>query len=382
MPFTAVAFGRKLASLRSDFGQDLGSLATASGISADRLEMFERGDQEPTGDEVLILADYFHKDFRFFLSDEALDSEEGVELLFREHGSALSARDRIAISEFAYLCRCQAALELDLGRKPSAGGFNFQPQGTYYIRQGRECAAALRRHLGLSEKQVLRDIFDVMRQLGIKVFRRRLENSEISGLFMNHPVAGRCILVNRTEGMARQRFSAAHELGHGLLDSKSMTFSMVGEWASDDLVEVRANAFASEFLMPAAFLSSLDRARWSEPGEVLAWAERLRVSVPALLSALSAAKLIDAPLRTSHRAQVRSPPEPPDPELEGSLTATQTSRKLALIERGLSKSYVDLCFDAHQQGAISRGLLSEMLLTTPAETNAIAALFGRSVAHE
>jgi hypothetical protein len=157
---------------------------------------------------------------------------------------------------------------------------------------------------------------------------------------------------------------------------------MVGEWNSGDLVEVRANTFASDFLMPPALLSDVDRAKWSDPNEVSSWAERLRVSVPALLSALFGAGLIDAPLRASLRLQVRRPPDPPDPELEGALTSTQIARKRAMLERGLSKSYVDLCFDAYAQGVISRGLLSEMLLATAGETNAIASLFGRVVAHE
>jgi transcriptional regulator with XRE-family HTH domain len=194
MPFTAATFGRKLATLRADFDQDLDDLAAASGIPAERLGLFESGHDEPTGDEVLILADHFRKDFRFFISDDALDPDEGMELLFREHGNELSAKDRIAIAEFAYLSRCQAVLERELGVKPNVRPFDFQPSGTYYKGHGRDCAAALRRHLGLGEKEVLRDIFSVMRQLGIKVFRRRLENSDISGLFMNHPEAGRCIL--------------------------------------------------------------------------------------------------------------------------------------------------------------------------------------------
>ena len=219
MPFTAVAFGRKLTALRADFGQGLDSVSASSGIPAERLGMLESGQGEPSGDEVLILADHFRKDFRFLLADEAPDPDEGVEVLFRERGDELSSADRVAIAEFAYLCRSQAALERELGVRPSERSFVFPLRGTYFKRQGAECAAALRRHLGLGEGDVPRDIYDTMRGLGIRVFRRRLENSNISGLFMRHPEAGPCILVNLAEGMARQRFSAAHELGHGLLDN-------------------------------------------------------------------------------------------------------------------------------------------------------------------
>ena len=382
MAFTAAAFGRKLASLRADFGQDLNSISISSGISAERLSTLERGQVEPTGDEVLILADHFRKDFQFLLSDDARDPDEGVEVLFRERGDELSSADRMAIAEFALLCRSEAMLErvLGVGRPPHA--FAFRLRGSYFKGQGAECAAALRRYLDLSDKEVVRDVFATIRALGMRVFRRRLENSNISGLYMNHPEAGPCIMVNLAEGMARQRFSAAHELGHGLLDEKPINMSMVGEfgeWSGAALVEVRANTFASHFLMPPALLGSAAKDRWADPVEVASWAGRLRVSVPALLSALHAAKLIEGDQRASLRQAAPRLPEPPDPELEGGLTAAQVARKAALLDRGLSKRYVDLCFDAYNRGAISLGLLAEMLLATPGETFEVAALFGRSL---
>jgi Zn-dependent peptidase ImmA (M78 family) len=382
MPFTGGTFGRKLASLRADFGQDLSSVSASSGIPAERLGALEHGQDEPTGDEVLILADHFRKDFRFFISDDACDPDDGIELLFREHGGELSTGDRVSIAEFAYLCRCQATLERELEVQSSLKTFNFRPKGRYYKGDGQECAEALRHHLGLGEKQVVRDVFATMRGMGMKVFRRRLENSAISGFYMNHPEAGHCILVNLAEGLARQRFSAAHELGHGLMDQKPITMSMVGEWTSSELVEVRANTFASHFLMPPALLADGNKTRWADPAEVSAWAERLRVSVPALLSALYGADLIDAEQRASLRSLASRPVDPPDPELEGALTPEQVARKRALLERGLSKGYVNLCFDAYVLGIISGGLLAEMLLATPAETHAIAALFGRTVARD
>ena len=334
------------------------------------------------GAQLLILADHFRKDFRFLLEDDARDPDEGVEILFRERGNELSPADRTSIAEFAFLCRSEAMLERELDVARHKRTFEFRPRRGYFKGHGADCATKLRIHLGLSDKEVTRDLFAAIRGLGIRVFRRRLENSNISGLFMNHPEAGPCILVNLAEGMARQRFSAAHELGHGLLDEKPITLSMVGEWSSNDLVEVRANTFASDFLMPPALLGSVAKERWADPAVVSSWAGRLRVSLPALLKALHEAKLIDGDQRTLLRQSAPRPAEPPDPELEGSLTPTQAARKTALLERGLSKSYVDLCFQAYNQGVISFGLLVEMLLATPGEAAEIAALFGRSLAHD
>jgi uncharacterized protein DUF955 len=268
MPFTAAAFARKLSGLRSDFGQDLDKLSVSSGIPAARLRALEHGTEEPTGDEVLILADQFRKDFRFFLDDDAKDAEADIELLFRERPDELSPSDRIAIAEFVYLCRSQAALEAELGIRAENSGFRFQPRGTYFIGHGRQCARAVRQHLGIGEREVVRDVFAAMRSMGIRLFRRKLENSAISGLYLNHPVAGPCVLVNVADGLARQRFSAAHEWGHGLMDEKPITMSTVGEWDSEMLVEVRANAFASQILIPPALLTSVEQFRWQDPREV------------------------------------------------------------------------------------------------------------------
>ncbi len=381
MPFTAATFARKLTTLRTDFGQDLTTLSASSGIPAERLGALERGTEEPTGDEVLILADQFRKDFRFFLNDEAKDSEADIELLFRERPDELSPSDRVAIAEFVYLCRNQAALEAELGMQ-EAPTFTFRPRGKYFIGHGGQCAREVRQRLGIDEKEVVRDVFAAMRSMGIRIFRRKLENSAISGLFVNHPAAGPCVLVNLAEGLARQRFSAAHEWGHGLMDEKPITMSMVGEWDSATLVEVRANAFASQILMPPALLAAVDRSRWEDPGEISNWAARLRVSVPAFLAALAASKLIDGRQREILRSTTPRPPAPPDPELEGDFTAAQVQRKQALLERGLSKNYVDICFDAYSRKVVSGGLLAEMLLTTPAGVYEIAALFGRSLGRD
>ncbi len=379
MAFTARAFGRKLTTIRTAFGQDREELARSSGIGADRLAVLEDGGAEPTGDEVFILADRFKKNFRYFLTDGATDPDAEIEFLFRTNGDQLPPADRVAISEFVYLCRCQATLERDLGRRPARPGFQFQPTGNYFIGHGRRCAADLRRHLGLNDNEVIRDVFGSMRSMGFKVFRRRLENSNISGLFMRHPEAGPCVLVNLADGMARQRFSAAHEWGHGLMDGKPMVLSTIGEWNSNDLVELRANAFASDFLMPPAVLSSVGD-RWNNPKAVSERADKFRVSIPALLAALVAAKLITREQREELRSASR-PPEPPDPELEG-VNLTQLQRRRMLLERGISVEYVLLCFEAFSRKLISFGLLGEMLLTSAAGVQEIAQLFGQSIYRE
>jgi hypothetical protein len=54
---------------------------------------------------------------------------------------------------------------------------------------------------------------------------------------------------------------------------------------------------------------------------------------------------------------------------------------MALLERGLSNHYVDLCFMAHDRGLISTGRLAEMLRVDHTELSEIGVLYGRTMAH-
>ena len=70
-----------------------------------------------------------------------------------------------------------------------------------------------------------------------------------------------------------------------------------------------------------------------------------------------------------------------DPEAPASLNDKQRVRRLALLERGLSDSYVGQCFEAYHRGIISAGRLGEALLADHAATREISVLFGRSIKH-
>ena len=71
----------------------------------------------------------------------------------------------------------------------------------------------------------------------------------ISGLTLADAKLGVFIVVNADHMPLRRRFSLAHEYAHALIDrNRAGTLSRTEDRA--DLLEVRANAFAAEFLMP------------------------------------------------------------------------------------------------------------------------------------
>ncbi len=371
--------GSKLSRYREQFNATVADVAVGTGIPADVLQAYEQGGREPTGDHILIIADYFKCDYKFFLSNEKLAPFEQTDTLFRIHGNDLSAGDRWAIQEFLFLCECEETL-LNmvpvLNRKP----FSFTKHGTFYKGHGKDAAAALRRHLGYEVNQIEMNVFKDLRTIGLHVFRRQLSNSAISGLFIRHPFAGACVLVNYSEDVYRQRFTAAHEAGHAILDDgKDVNVSFVQE--GKDLSEVRANTFASHYLMPHELLISIPQPRQWSPTKAVEWASRLKVSTAALSFALLDANLISNDIAKQLREVVVSQDAKVDAELPASLSPASRSRKIDMLKRGLSSFYVDLCFRAYREGEISSGRLAEMTLVSSQNVHAFSELYGENLAH-
>lgn len=377
MSINLQALGSKLSRYREQLEESLEEVGEATGIAAARLRAIEGGDQEPTGDEILILADHFRCDFRYFISNEQSGPFEQTDILYRAHGRDFSKQDRAAVQEFLYLCDTEEFLMQELNR--AARPFEYVPSDGYFKGHGEAAAAALRRALGHRDREVPRNIYEDFRSAGVHVFRRKLGNSAISGLFIMHPSAGKCALVNYSEDVYRQRFSAAHEMAHAIFDSGSGPSVTYVRQQQLDMLEVRANRFASCYLMPPEVLRRLPTpAAWSE-ADAQRWANELRVSCDALGIALKEAGIVDA--KASERIRgYRVPREAKlDPELPTSLNGTQLARKAALLERGLSEHYVGLCFEGYKRGAISLGRLAEALLCSRGELGELAKLYGRSL---
>lgn len=249
--------------------------------------------------------------------------------------------------------------------------------GDYYKGHAEQAAVLLRAHFGYEQHQVPSDVYGDFRQLGWHLFRRHLSNSNISGLFLHHPVAGNCILVNYSEDLYRQRFSAAHEAAHALMDADQEF--VVSFWKDRDLREIRANRFASCYLLPPEFLRKIpEPTNWSA-AKALDWASRMKVSTEALSIALLEAGLISDEVRRELSSVRVAQDVKSDPELPESLAPNSRERKSSLLQRGLSSYYVSLCFDAYDKGLVSARRLTEMLLCSETELGELATLFGRDM---
>ena len=370
------ALGSKLSRYRDQLAMSQEEVSAAALIPLERLRSIESGLAEPSGDEVLILADLYRCDFKFFISNEMLAPFEQTEILYRKHGGEFTKDDRRAIQEFLYLCETEDFLMKELNIRHRA--FDPSSPSGHFKTDGIQAAKAFRRFNQHGSNAVPRDVYQEIRQTGVHVFRRQLGNSDISGLFLDHPTAGQCILVNYSEDIYRQRFSAAHEFAHALFDASggpSITYSRTPK---EDYLELRANTFASHYLMPPEVLRQLPNPEGWTSMEIEHWAQELRVSCFALAVGVKSEGLVgDSAFERIKSHRVRRDLKI-DPELPAQLTSHQRDRKSRLLAKGLSDSYVILCMDAASQGLISHGRLAEALLCDSDELNDLLSLYGKS----
>lgn len=98
----------------------------------------------------------------------------------------------------------------------------------------------------------------------------------LDGYFIRHPgMRNVTIVVNDSVSLVRQRFSVAHELGHIRLKHGLLGFSTAGIVIRREWMEVNANYFASELLMPKPLLQKYGHMTAEEISE------KCKVSKPA-----------------------------------------------------------------------------------------------------
>lgn len=161
------------------------------------------------------------------------------------------------------------------------------------ILEGVSAAASLHERLSLRERladgRAPVDVFEILNHLGVPTLCRPLDR--LLGAFLPDPLFG--IVVTTRRDLHVQRYTAAHELGHYLLDHSarlddegSVGFLARGEMHRDPR-EVAADSFASELLAPRWLVTAtVDRQEWTasqlrEPGIVYQLSLRLGISYVA-----------------------------------------------------------------------------------------------------
>lgn len=365
----------KLKKYRDQFQVSISELSESTGIGIQALNAYEEMKEIPSGDEILILADFYKCDYNFFISNDTSAPFEQTEILFRKHGDKFSKKDRWVIQEFLFLAECETYLFNKL-HHTQTNNFNYSKQSSNHKTNGILAAKELRKFYKLQSNAVVMDIYDDFRNIGIRTFRRKLDNSKISGLYIKHPIAGKCILINYNEDIYRQRFTAGHEAAHAILNDDEegviVSFKNNGE---ADYKEVGANYFASHYLMPPEFLKQIPEPRVWDLNKALFWSNKLKVSTEALANALKNINLINEKTSNSIKSVRVKRELKTDPELPDTLSPASKIRKRHLMEQGLSTFYVSLCFKAYREKIITSARMCEMLLVEQNELSDIADLY-------
>lgn len=144
------------------------------------------------------------------------------------------------------------------------------------------------------------DVFAAIEQLGVPLLFRPLD--KLLGACVRMPNAGAGIIVTTRRDLHMQRFTAAHELGHFVLEhegSLDREIRFPSQTANRDLREVAADAFAAEFLMPRwLYIHHAKRHGWTtrqlrDPLTVYQLSLRMAVSYEATCFGLLGHKVLD-----------------------------------------------------------------------------------------
>lgn len=351
----------KILRCRSNLKLSLEEVHELSGISIERLTQIENANIEPSGDEILILADVYREDYKYFISNEKLSASEKVEELYREKGNIFTKEDRKIIQNFIILCENEQFVWNALKKEQKTFAPNFNRE-RILKKDGESVAKQLRIELGYDDKTYL-NLYADFRKLGIHIFRSSLSGSSLSGLYIKHPYAGSCILINYDENTYRQNFTLAHEVGHALMDGNNYNISFMNEGTNNSFREYRANNFASCFLVPRDIIKNIDRTTISK-SFLKNQAKKFRINVIALLIALKEAEIIREEEFDLYRKMNITIPinEQIDYEFERLTDKLEESYRRA-VERSLSPSYIRDCYSAYENRIISENRLAEMLMT-------------------
>ncbi len=247
--------GRRLRAARDQVGLTQEQVAHQLGLSRGALAQIEIGMRAPNSIQLGQLAEIYRRDLGDLLAEHFDEfGRDSLVALFRSDPQISDdPAGAASLSRGVALAREWAQLEdiLGVAAQRSLPPIYDLPRPQHRwdaIKQGERLANEERDRLELGVDPI-RDIRAVVEQQGIRVVDGHLP-ANISGAFLADPRFGLAIIVNATHHRRRRLFSYAHEYAHAIAD-RDVTSLLSKDENRADLREVRANAFAAAFLLPA-----------------------------------------------------------------------------------------------------------------------------------
>ena len=253
MPITAQELGRRLRIARESCALTQDDVARHLGVSRPTVAQMESSNRAVTSLELDKLAYFFGRDIREFVAD-TFEEEDALAALFRAEPEIANQQDvadslRACIALGREITNIENLLGVD---RETSGAVSYQVPASRSrweaIQQGERAADQERRRMGLGWVPAPR-LGELFETQGVRTGVVDLPD-DVSGLTISNRSAGLFVVANRRHAPVRRRFSFAHEYAHTLFDRRLLgTVSRTED--RDELIEVRANAFAAAFLMPS-----------------------------------------------------------------------------------------------------------------------------------
>ncbi|MCP2518913.1 XRE family transcriptional regulator [Candidatus Aminicenantes bacterium AC-708-M15] len=251
--------GRKIKELREIMGLTQEQVAQKVGVSKEYISMLENGLRVPSLEVLYNLAQLFHQDVSYFLSEK----ESTFSVLFRS--KEINKYGKEELLKFKKFCDDYIFLE-EITKKeiPLAPKYSFKNLSNFksILNSAEQMAEEERNRLGIG-KEPIKDIFSLMENQGCHVVVQPLDNrSKIDGVFVFEGDRA-FVLINGSQNYERQVFTAAHEYCHYLKDRDYKfwidTSKQLSERIDNDKnpLETFANIFAGNFLMPKSKIEEL-----------------------------------------------------------------------------------------------------------------------------
>jgi Zn-dependent peptidase ImmA (M78 family)/transcriptional regulator with XRE-family HTH domain len=337
MAFDTVRLGKRLKEARVNCAMTQEQVADLLKIPRTAVVAMESGTRAVSTLELSELARAFRRSVAEFVDDVPEEQDICVVLHRMDEDFADDPSVKKEVADHVAICREGSDLRKLLGIAAESGPPEYSmplPSSTMEaVEQGGLVAMQERRRLGLSNVP-LPDLAKLIAAQGVWAAKVTLPD-EMSGMFLHHRSIGLAILINEDHPRPRRRFSFAHEYAHALMDRRSSaTVSTAKNRA--DLIEVRANAFAAAFLLPAeGILSFLHFRRKGLPSR-----EEQIVYDP---SVDDASTLVRARSRVS------------------ALSAKVTYQDVAAIKSYFGTSYQAACYRMKSLGHVSQKELEDLL---------------------
>jgi transcriptional regulator with XRE-family HTH domain/Zn-dependent peptidase ImmA (M78 family) len=380
---------------RENAGLSQQAVADRVGLSRTAVAQIELGNRPVSDDELV----RFKSLYRRLADDLAGETERPDDILNVLIESAPALEERRAKNDLETilgLCREAVYLEATLGRLGRSNPPRYEvspPRGVAQaVSQGERTANHERQRLGLGTELPAGNIVDLATSQDAHVVAMDLPE-EVIGIFVRHVAVGTLIIASGKRRASRERFGVLRGYAHALFE-RDRAVVVTTPTNAEELVEVRADAFATAFLLPAAgiesALSSLDKGRSSrhvhaiyglatdepiraevraEPGsqkltglDVLMIARRFGASYPATVYRLFALNVIGKPeIKDLHRAKHQRAARE-----FGALFArpAHRGRKDALADEGVAElkaSVAALAIEADRRKLLDKGYLAELV---------------------